>query len=141
MLYTSIVYSTLWPVFPISYQRFAAYRTPPRRLKPYDAIGSGRLLSAQSHAQQVAPLTAGFNGFNRNLYYGLGIIVSHSWIVQTPSFAGYAAVMAYLPSKRITLAVTTTRDRHTPAAVNYAQLLARKISSYLAPGSPLILPG
>jgi D-alanyl-D-alanine carboxypeptidase len=75
------------------------------------------------------------------LDYGLGIIVSHSWIAQNPSFAGYAAVMAYFPSKRITLAVTTTRGRHTPAAVNYAQLLARKISTYLAPSRPLILPG
>ena len=47
--------------------------------------------------------------------------------------------MAYLPSKRITLAITTTRGRHTPASVDYAQLLARKISTYLAPRRPLIL--
>lgn len=105
-----------------------------------NAIGTGRLLSAQSYAAQVAPLTARFKSFNGNLYYGLGLVVSHSWIVQNPSFAGYAAVMAYLPSKRITLAVTTTGGRHTPATANYAQLLARKLSTYLAPARPLVLP-
>jgi D-alanyl-D-alanine carboxypeptidase len=32
--------------------------------------------------------------------------VINDWIVQNPSFAGYAATMAYLPSRKIAIAVS-----------------------------------
>jgi hypothetical protein len=51
------------------------------------------------------------NRFN----YGLGIIRSGSWLMQIPMFAGYSATEAYLPSKKIAIAVAVTFD---PQAFN-----------------------
>ena len=76
------------------------------------AIGEGTLLSPASHDLQVAftevpPLS-------EQLYFGLGVIVANGWVLQTPSFSGYAAVMAYLPARRIAIALTSTRGPDTP---------------------------
>jgi D-alanyl-D-alanine carboxypeptidase len=35
--------------------------------------------------------------------------VINDWIVQNPSFAGYAATMAYLPSRKIAIAVSAAK--------------------------------
>ena len=65
------------------------------------AIGEGSLLSPESHALQLAPLTAKFPPWNDTMWYGFGVFVINGWIVQNPSFAGYAATMAYLPARKL----------------------------------------
>jgi hypothetical protein len=42
------------------------------------------------------------------LNFGLGIVRNGSWLLQTPSLAGYSATMAYLPSQEIAIAVVIT---------------------------------
>ena len=40
--------------------------------------------------------------------FGIGVVRSGSWIKQNPVLTGYAAVEAYLPSKKIAIAVVNT---------------------------------
>src|SRR3546814_12159750 len=46
-----------------------------------------------------------------DLYYALGVVVTNGWVAQTPSFGGYSATVAYLPERRLGVAVTTTMGR------------------------------
>jgi len=110
-------------------------------------IGSGKLLSAQSyqamisprlrgktHAQSGCPTCAELNNFYT---YGLGIVISGNWLLQNPLFAGYAAVAAYLPSRKIAIAVAVTYDQAAfDSSGNYdneADTVFRKIAAQLAP--------
>lgn len=83
-----------------------------------DAIGSGSLLSTESHAAQIDTNLRGKttkvpgcinctemgNGFS----YGLGVVLSGNWVLQNPMFGGYSAVEASLPSEKIAIAVAVT---------------------------------
>jgi CubicO group peptidase (beta-lactamase class C family) len=82
------------------------------------AVGEGTLLSPQSHEAQVAPDLVGFGAplqgcptcqtLTEKLNYGLGVVRTNSWILQNPLFAGCGGVMAYLPSRKIAIALATT---------------------------------
>ena len=83
-----------------------------------EAIGSGTLLSPESYEEQTAPKLVGFgeplegcpncHTLDENFSYGLGIVIMGDWLVQNPLFAGTSAIEAYLPSKKIAIAVATT---------------------------------
>lgn len=97
------------------------------------AIGTGSLLSPESAALQVAaanPLPPGLTG---NFYFGLGVIVAKSWVLQTPSFAGYSAAMAYLPPEKVAIAVTATSGPKTPDSPRPTDLLFADFAAYLTP--------
>jgi hypothetical protein len=50
--------------------------------------------------------------------------------------------MAYLPSRRISLALALTRRQAAAATgTNYSQVLFKSISEYLTPDHPVLLPG
>src|SRR5437868_14322903 len=73
-----------------------------------------------------------------NIYnYGLGIVRSGSWLLQNPMLGGYSATEAYLPSKKIAIAVFVT---YAPEAFdsegsyhNSSDGLFCSIGTYLAP--------
>jgi CubicO group peptidase (beta-lactamase class C family) len=111
------------------------------------AIGSGKLLSPASYqamtSTQLRGHTTALPGcatcvVQDDLYaYGLGIVISGHWLLQNPMFAGEAAVEAYLPSRKIAIAVAVTYE---PEAFddhgdypNEAEALFRKIGGVLAP--------
>lgn len=117
-------------------------------------IGSGRLLSAQSYRAMVstelrgktraqpgcatcAPQTDGYT-------YGLGIVISGDWLLQNPMFGGYAAIAAYLPARKIAIAVAVTYDEAAfDPQGNYdnaADTLFRRIGAQLAPDAAPPLP-
>ncbi len=83
-----------------------------------DAIGTGSLLSAESHAAQIAPNLIGFgheqagcptcHRLDESYSYGIGVVISGEWILQNPLFGGYGSVEAYLPSKKLAIAVAVT---------------------------------
>jgi CubicO group peptidase (beta-lactamase class C family) len=117
--------------------------------KTAEGIGSGALLSKSSYQAQTGPNLLGFghaqsgcacvkqtNSYN----YGLGIVRTGSWLVQTPSFGGYAAVEAYLPSEKIAIAVAITfAQRAFDAHGNWSNSsdpIFRAIGAYLAPNDP-----
>ncbi len=112
-----------------------------------EGIGSGRLLSQDSYQKMISPQLRGKTTAlpgcttcapQTELYtYGLGIVISGNWVLQNPMFSGYAAVAAYLPSRRIAIAVAVTYDQDafdsTGDYANEADLLFRKIGAELAP--------
>jgi D-alanyl-D-alanine carboxypeptidase len=106
-------------------------------LKSAAAIGTGALVSPESHALQLAPLTAKFKQWSETSYYGLGVFVVNGWIVQNPSFAGYAATMAYLPSHKLAVAVSATVREKASMDGNPSTDVLKEIAAYLAPEAPL----
>ncbi|MEG3630941.1 serine hydrolase domain-containing protein [Streptomyces poriticola] len=112
------------------------------------AIGAGELLSRRSYRVQLDPGTVGLPGptdtcpadvclpQTEEFHFGVGVIVVNGWVVQNPSFSGFAAVQAYLPSERLAIAVSTTVDQDG-ASGNTAQRIAERIADALAPEQPL----
>lgn len=100
------------------------------------AIGTQRLLSHDAFQQQFAPVTAKFQPWNDKRYYGLGVFSINGWIIQNPSFAGYAATMAYLPSRKLAIAVSATLGPKASLDGNLSTTVLKEISTYLAPEAP-----
>ncbi|WP_314247219.1 serine hydrolase domain-containing protein [Streptomyces kutzneri] len=113
-----------------------------------EVVGTGELLSPQSFKVQLDPGTVGLGGNTpgcapkdcfRQLparHFGYGVIVQNGWIQSNPSFAGYAAIQAYLPSEHLAIAVSTTVGPKAPEN-NTAQTIAARIAAVLAPGHSL----
>ncbi|MDR2322348.1 MAG: beta-lactamase family protein [Microbacterium sp.] len=115
------------------------------------AVGTGKLLSSKSFHEMTDSKLIGFGtplpvcagscftqveGYN----YGLGVVRSGSWQLQNPLLSGYSATEAYLPSKKIAVAVATT---FLPGAFdangvydNASDRLFREIATELAPDDP-----
>jgi len=82
------------------------------------AVGTGKVLSKSSWEAQVGPSLVGLGhadpkcpvcrqnstAFN----YGLGVVNIGPWIAQSKGFAGCDAIVGYLPSKKLTVAVAVT---------------------------------
>jgi CubicO group peptidase (beta-lactamase class C family) len=116
------------------------------------AVGEGTLLSPESHQAQVAPELIGFGSplpgcttcgtLTRDFNYGLGVWIKGSWIMQNPLFFGYAGVEAYLPSKKIAIAVANTFEEGSfDSQGNYqygngSERIFNAIGAYLAPDDP-----
>ncbi len=100
------------------------------------AIGEGTLLSSASHHEQIAPVSLLSPPGQPKAYYGMGIFIVNSWVLQNPLFSGYNALLAYLPSKKIAIAVTTTVGKKSSPSTNYSTLLFQSIGKYLAPDHP-----
>ena len=113
-------------------------------------IGSGVLLSDESHRAMVSP---GLRGTGHaqpgcatcarqdDVYtYGLGIVISGDWLLQNPMFAGYSASAAYLPAEKIAIATAVTFEPEAFDAqgdyANAADRLFRRIGAELSPGHP-----
>lgn len=119
------------------------------------AVGSGKTLSRHGYQTLLNPGTVGLGTPQPYLpggdcpaticipqtaaaHFGLGSIVSNGWVFQNPSFTGYAAVMAYLPSQHLSIAVSTTYSPDTPQDdINPGKDVAVAISRVLAPNDPL----
>jgi D-alanyl-D-alanine carboxypeptidase len=100
------------------------------------ALGRGTLLSPASRKEMFAPVKVGTN--KPSFYYAMGVIVANTWIVQTPSYAGFYGLMAYLPSKDISINVVSTLSREGAAKpCNYSRLIFVEIAKLLAPDVPV----
>jgi CubicO group peptidase (beta-lactamase class C family) len=123
--------------------------------KTAEEEGTGALLSKSSYEAMTGPNLLGFGhalpacepscftqveGYN----YGLGIVRSGSWLLQNPLLSGEGAVEAYLPSKKIAIAVAVTFDPQAfDSQGNYANssdILWRQIGAYLAPDDAPPIP-
>jgi CubicO group peptidase (beta-lactamase class C family) len=110
-------------------------------------IGSGKLLSPESYKAMVSTDLRGKTtalpgcatcAAQQDFYtYGLGIVISGDWLLQNPLFFGYAAVEAYLPAKKIAIAVAVTYDQGAfddqGNYQNEGDTLFRRIATELAP--------
>jgi CubicO group peptidase (beta-lactamase class C family) len=114
-----------------------------------EAVATGKLLTKESSATQVAPSLIGFghaqtgcsacrandSAFN----YGLGVIRSGAWIAQTLGFAGASGATGYLPSSKLTIAVETTNAQDAYDAKgdagSGASAVFRALANALAPNT------
>jgi D-alanyl-D-alanine carboxypeptidase len=106
------------------------------------AIGTGALLSRHVSRERFAPITAHLAPFNSRLYYALGILLDNGWQLQNPVIDGYTGIMAYLPSRRISVGLVTTQLPQSSAnATSYASLIFKLVSAYLSPAHEAEFPG
>ena len=106
-------------------------------IKSARALGTGALISRAAARERIAPTTAGLPGFNQSLYYGLGVVIVNTWEIQNPEMQGYTAIQAYLPSRRISVALTVTKGlRAAATSTNYSERLFTAITEYLTPDRP-----
>ncbi|MEU4729037.1 serine hydrolase domain-containing protein [Streptomyces sp. NPDC023588] len=102
--------------------------------KSFAAIGEGKLLTPESHKLQLTPVVK----VNGNTGFALGLPVQNTWIIQNPSFAGYAGTVAYLPSKKIAIATVATQGLGSTAR-NASSNVLQAIANHLAPERPVNL--
>ena len=69
----------------------------------------------------------------------MGELVDGGWIIQNPMLNGYTGVMAYLPKRKLSLAIVATTGPAASAEAAYATLLFERLAAYLAPGDPIDL--
>jgi CubicO group peptidase (beta-lactamase class C family) len=98
------------------------------------ALGTGALVSRHATRQRFAPVAAAFPPFSKSVYYALGGLVDNEWQLQNPNINGYTGIMAYLPSRDISLGVVTTQlSRSSDTGLGYASALFSKLTEYLTP--------
>jgi hypothetical protein len=77
--------------------------------------------------------------------YGLGVVTTGNWVMQNPLFSGQAGAFAYLPSKKVAIAVAITfaEDAFAPdgsykreVGRNAVDALWREIATVVAPEYP-----
>jgi CubicO group peptidase (beta-lactamase class C family) len=116
-------------------------------VKSAKAMGTGALISRQASRERFAPITAGLPGipgpqFSHDFYFGLGVLVLNSWQFQNPEINGYKSISAYLPSRRISLAITSTEGPSAAkTGTNLSAQLFNDIALYLTPGHPAVPAG
>jgi hypothetical protein len=68
-----------------------------------------------------------------------GVVRSGSWLLQNPLLDGYSATEAYLPSKKIAIAVTFTPEAFDSQGnyKNSSDKVFRSIGTHLAPNDAL----
>jgi CubicO group peptidase (beta-lactamase class C family) len=119
------------------------------------AMGTGKLLSPESYKMMIS---TDLRGKTRTLpgcvtcfpqseaySYGLGIVTTGNWLMQNPLFSGEAGAFAYLPSKKvaIALALTFTEDAFASdgsykpeVGSNAVDPVWRQIATVVAPEDP-----
>ncbi|MFB7468773.1 serine hydrolase domain-containing protein [Streptomyces sp. NPDC056224] len=102
--------------------------------KSFAAIGEGRLLTPASHKVQLTPVVK----IEGNAWFALGLPVQNTWILQNPSFAGYAGTVAYLPSKKIAIATVATQGLGSTVQ-NASSNVLEAIANHMAPERPVNL--
>jgi hypothetical protein len=119
------------------------------------AMGTGKLLSPESYQAMVStglrgkttalPGCATCIPQSEGYSYGLGIVTTGDWVMQDPLFSGEAGAFAYLPSKKvaIALALTFAQDAFGPdgsykseVGGNAADQVWREIATAVAPEDP-----
>jgi len=102
------------------------------------AFGSGRLVSKAGLAAILAPTNASSPPQTTKFYFGLGVIVGNTWILQHAQVAGSDVVMGYLPERDLTIVVSTAIGfRSVPASRGYSLLFFNDAAAYLAPERPV----
>ena len=102
------------------------------------AFGSGALVSKAGFAEIVAPTNASEPGQSKNLYFGLGVVVANTWILNHGQVGGSDVVYGYLPSRNLTIVASTAFSFDSvPVAQGYTLKFVRDAAKYLAPERPI----
>jgi CubicO group peptidase (beta-lactamase class C family) len=99
------------------------------------ALGTGELLSAPSHREQVGPTNVGLGPLTQKFYYGLGVGVASGWIFSNPHLPGYSGFLAYFPPKKLSVAIWATPAMGNPDQINDSQAIFARVARILTPNS------
>jgi D-alanyl-D-alanine carboxypeptidase len=99
------------------------------------ALGTGEVVSATSHKEQVGPATVGLGPLREAFYYGLGVGVAKGWIFSNPHLPGYSGFLAYYPPDKLSLVIESTPDLGNPDEVNDSQAIFVHAARLLTPDS------
>jgi CubicO group peptidase (beta-lactamase class C family) len=112
------------------------------------AIGTGELLSSDSHEEQIGPSLVGVGGPTDTCpesvcheqlptaHFGIGTVVLGGWVLQNPQFSGYGAVQAYLPSEDLAIATAATVEEDAEDGLNGGMEVFKEIAAVLTPDNP-----
>ena len=97
-----------------------------------EAVGTGSLVSAESHELQLAPDTVGLGTNTDARYYAMGISIVNDWLLTAPGLQGYHASIGYLRDQKLTVVIyfTTTPD-YDPSS--RSTLIFEPLSDIIAP--------
>jgi len=100
--------------------------------KLIEAVGTGALVSEESHEAQLAPTNVGLGSNTDDRYYGMGISIVDDWLLTAPGLQGYHASVGYLRDQELTVVIyyTTTPEYDTS---NRSTLIFEPLSAILAP--------
>jgi D-alanyl-D-alanine carboxypeptidase len=105
-----------------------------------ESILGGRLLSRSSRRELVSRFPTPGQP-QEPFYYASGLVVIGNWRIQNPYINDYAGVQAYLPSKRLTIAVVSTLGiEGNRTGQNISQVIFQQIANRLAPSDPVEFP-
>ena len=102
-------------------------------IKQIKAIGGGRLFSRSSMLQFTAPLSRGLPGAPQGPSYGLGIATGNSWMLQNPSFNGYAGILGYLPPQKLSVVIESTYGPKADFDTHISFSIFQALTKYLSP--------
>lgn len=147
----STFWSPSWTLAPGAVQ----YSTITDMARSLEAIGSGELLTEESYQEQIGQQLLGFGAplqgcptchvLDEAYNYGLGIVHSGNWLLQNPLFGGYGGTAAYLPDRKIAIAVVTTFGEQSFGEAgelrygNASTATFQRIAELLAPDDPPLL--
>jgi D-alanyl-D-alanine carboxypeptidase len=103
-------------------------------------LGTGSLLSEESHESQVGPANVGKGGLTKGRYYGKGVGVARSWVLTNPHCAGYNGLVAYYPPKELSVVIFSTPGIGNDDGPNYSQYIFVEVTKILTPDSVPKLP-
>jgi D-alanyl-D-alanine carboxypeptidase len=99
------------------------------------ALGTGSLLSQQSHDLQIGDQNVGLGPLVADRYYGIGVVYGNGWIYTNPQFNGYTAVVAYLPAKKVAVVIASTFAPKGDITVQYSAAVFNRIAEILSPAN------
>jgi CubicO group peptidase (beta-lactamase class C family) len=75
--------------------------------------------------------------FNKDstAYFGVGVLINHGWIFQTPKFGGTGQIHAYLPSAKLSVAIIYTNGPFTNDSIVHSTVMWTEIARQLTPGN------
>jgi hypothetical protein len=71
------------------------------------------------------------------LIKAVGIDIAGTWVLQNPIFNGYAGILAYLPSQRISILIENTQGPNAVPDGSIATDVFKAVAPYLAPDEPI----
>ena len=100
--------------------------------KLIEAVGTGALLSDESHEAQLAPTSVGLGSSTDERYYGMGISIVNDWLLTAPGLQGYHASVGYLRDQELTVVIYFTTTPEYDAS-SRSTLIFEPLSAILAP--------
>lgn len=95
------------------------------------AFGRGTLLSRASARRQTGPQNVGLGPLTKARYYAMGVAVVGGWVVANPQLQGFNGIVANLPSRDLTVVISSTQTPQNSPTTTYSVYFFRRIAKML----------